>query len=565
MSTVAHISDRPPGYPDDLPWVLPPAQNLLSALEQAAIQYADRRCLDYFGRKFTYREVWNKSLSMATYLQKLGVKEGGRVFVVLPNMPEAVIAILGTFLCGAVVVMGNPISSESEHAFQWTDSDAHLVVTLDVLADRFHRVAKSLKRPSIIIAASLTHSMSALKSSLAKWFKKVPIVTSFSSPDVVRFAYCMKSEAAVLVPRRNAHELAALLYTGGTTGTPKAVMLNWSNLSANVGQISIWLAALSGSDTRVLAVFPFFSAAGLTALLLNTLVNGGQLVLLPRPDSSSIAAALKRLRIDVLPGVPTIYRGLLNDARFKRRANRLLRDVKIFLSGAAPLDERTQADWTQLSAQPIYELYGMTETSAMAFGNRPGIKIKPGSVGLPLPGLECRIVRNDSSRVVNFHEIGEVWLRGPQITQAYLNRPDDCASTFHDGWLKTGDLGYLDEDGFLFLKGRKKEMVISSGYNVYPKEVEEAILLHESVAECACIGVSDPYRGEALHAYVTFKPGCTVTIEELFELCGQRLAKYKLPQRFQVVDSMPKNSLGKIQKALLPNLDTVLPTLNGSL
>lgn len=551
----------PAGYPEDLDFDLDlTAAEFTNRLRDAAARYHNSTCLEYFGTRMSYRTLWQRVLQFADALQVMGLKSGDRVLIVLPNTPEAVIASLATLLSGGVLVMSNPLLSADEHAFQLQDSGARIVITLDLLAGRFSNLYCDCGAPSSqrqlqqVIACRLGDSMPWSKRLLGRLTGKLPHQRISRLKGVLDFhdALAVGKAAQYDIQPSKPDSTAVLIYTGGTTGKPKAVELTFANLNANISQIAAWLYFFEAGKTNVLGVFPLFSAAGLNALLLHTFVRGGTLALIPRPTPDAILAALKRLSIHVLPAVPTLFRGMLRDATFRREAPRHMKHIKLFLSGAAPLTDQLNAEWQQCFGDFIYELYGMTETTAMAFGNRPGSTIKSGSAGLPLPQLQCRIVDiNDPQRVLGCGETGEICLQGPQIFARYFNNPEESAKVLRNGWLHTGDVGHLDAEGYLFISGRKKEMVISSGYNVYPVEIESVLSTLPGVLESACIGVADSYRGEAIKAFIVVDPSVALTTDSVIAHCNQYLARYKIPRDIAFVSELPKNPLGKILKQAL--------------
>jgi long-chain acyl-CoA synthetase len=529
----------------------------MDRLYQATRSHRHAICLEYFGRRLSYDHVWQCATQFADVLNGMGLTKGDRVFIVLPNVPEAVFAVLGTLMVGGVVVMSNPLLSRDEHAFQLKDCGAKIAVVLDALAPRFSAFfdeAKTEGSPEpvlrYILASHLGDAMPWRTRTLGRLSGKLPFRSLERLKGVVSFADALAvGRKELACTACTGKEPGVLIYTGGTTGKPKAVELTRENLNANISQIAAWLNFLPDGSTNVLGVFPLFSAAGLTALLLHTFVRGGTLSLIPRPSPETILEALQRLPIHVLPAVPTLFKGMLRDATFLRDGPRRMRHMKVCLSGAAPLSESVNAQWKQSFGSDVHELYGMTETTAMAFGNRPGTPIKHGSVGLPLPQLECRIVDLDEGdRVLGRNQVGEICLRGPQIFGRYFNNPEETDKALRSGWLHTGDVGSLDEDGYLFIRGRKKEMVLSSGYNVYPVEIEEALLKMPGVSECACIGVADDYREEAIKAFVVSEPGRPLSTGAIMAYCNEHLARYKVPREVALVAALPKNSLGKVLK-----------------
>jgi long-chain acyl-CoA synthetase len=348
-------------------------------------------------------------------------------------------------------------------------------------------------------------------------------------------------------------DLAAFIYTGGTTGVSKGVMLTHSNLSCNVQQFGVWFPDLKKGEESVLAVFPFFHSAGFTAIQNYSLWAGFKNILLPRPEPGSIIEMLKKFRPHFLPAVPTIFVGLLNSEEFRKMD---LSFIKGFFSGAAPLAADTIQQLKDLTGATMLEVYGLTETAPIATATPWGGKIKPGTVGVPVPNTDVKVVDVETGKEEMKQGVpGEVIIKGPQVMKGYYKKPEETAAVLKEGWLYTGDIGFFDEDGYLSIADRKKDMIIASGYNIYPREIDEILFEHPKVLEACAIGIPDAYRGETVKAFIVVKPGETLTEEEITQWCKEKLAAYKVPKMIEFVNALPKSAIGKILRREVKEMD----------
>jgi long-chain acyl-CoA synthetase len=340
-------------------------------------------------------------------------------------------------------------------------------------------------------------------------------------------------------------DVAVLQYTGGTTGVPKGAMLTHSNLYTNTLQSFIWSGPLTQrGEERYLVVIPYFHIYGQTICMLLGAWNGAMQILIPKFDANLLMQAIKQHKPTFFPSVPTLYISMLAHPEFKTCG---FESIKRFNSGSAPMPIEVLEQFEKQSGSMLYEGYGLTEASPTTHSTPTLAKRKVGSIGLPYPSTECKIVDLETgTREVPLGEDGELCVRGPQVMKGYWNRPDETAIALRDGWLYTGDVARMDEDGFFYIVQRKKDMIIVSGFNVYPNEVEDVLFTHPAVAEAAVIGVPDQYRGEAVIAFVVLKDGAGVATDELIEHCRANLAKYKVPSSINLVDSLPKSAVGKV-------------------
>lgn len=539
----------------DKPWLKSYAQGVVSAvqyeritvadaLNRMAQKYPDKAALVFLDVRITYRQLNDMVNSFANALIDMGVKPGDKVAMLLPNMPQIVIASYGAWRAGAVVVMNNPLYTDTELEHQLKNSESTVLVTLDLLGPRMIALKPKTPVKKIVVAHIRDH---------LKFPKKqlLPIVARDKhrdippTPDVFEWMDIIKKYPAT-DPKLSVDfdSLASLQYTGGTTGVSKGVMLTHKNLSSNVQQINAWFPDFVEGEMVMLGVLPFFHSFGLTCVMNLTIWKAGTDVLIPRPEPKAILEAIHKHRINFYPAVPTIYVGLLNHpdlAKFD------ISSIKGCFSGAAPLPVEVIKEFESKTGSQICEGYGLSETSPVVTINPWGGKTKVGSIGLPIADTEIRIVDlEEGTKDMPQGQPGEVIIRGPQVTSGYYKMPDETAKTVKDGWLFTGDIGTMDNDGYFYIVDRKKDMIIAGGYNIYPRDIDEVLFEHPKILEACAIGVPDSYRGETVKAFVVLKPGETMTAEEVMEYCKEKLAKYKVPTMVEFIDTLPKSGVGKI-------------------
>ena len=523
------------------------------ALTRSARQFPGNPALLFMGKEISYRELDLLVNRFARALLDLGVKKGDKVAVLLPNIPQAVIAIYATFRIGAVAVMNNPLYTERELEYQFNDSDSSVLVSLDLLHPRIMKIKDKTKIEKIIYG-HINDYLPFPKKQLFPLAKKEMFRKIEPQKDVHEFLDLIAQYPdGPLEPGAGWDELGALLYTGGTTGVSKGVMLTHANISSIVQQFSAWIPDLEKGKESVLAVFPFFHSAGFSAIQNLCVWMGYNMVLVPRPEAGVILEMLKKFKPHFLPAVPTIFVGLLNTPEFRKLD---LSFIKGFFSGAAPLAADTLERLKDLTGATMLEVYGLTETSALATLTPWKGTIKPGTVGVPMPNTAVKIVDLDTGKEeLQPGQPGEILIRGPQIMKAYYKKPEETAAVLKDGWLYTGDIGMFDEDGYLTIVDRKKDMIIAGGYNVYPREIDEILFQHPKILEACSIGVPDPYRGETVKAYVVVKPGETLTADEVIQFSREKLAAYKAPKMVEFIDALPKSAVGKVLRKEVKEMD----------
>jgi len=539
-----------PGVPQEIEFE---RVTMPEALTRNAKQFSNHPALLYMGKKIFYPELERLINRFGRALMDMGVKKGDKVAMLLPNIPQIVIANYATFRIGAVAVMNNPLYTERELEYQLNDSDSKILVTLDLLLPRA-LILKGKTKIEKIITCHINDYLPFPKKQLFPMVKKQMYRKVGAQKDVYQFLDLIKKYPDG--PLENAggwDDLAAFIYTGGTTGVSKGVMLTHSNLSCNVQQFGVWFPDLKKGEESVLAVFPFFHSAGFTAIQNYCLWAGFKNILVPRPEPGSIIEMLKKFRPHFLPAVPTIFVGLLNSEEFRKMD---LSFIKGFFSGAAPLAADTIQQLKDLTGATMLEVYGLTETTPIATATPWGGKIKPGTVGVPVPNTDVKIVDVETGKEEMKQGVpGEVIIKGPQVMKGYYKKPEETAAVLREGWLYTGDIGFFDEDGYLSIIDRKKDMIIASGYNIYPREIDEILFEHPKVLEACAIGIPDAYRGETVKAFIVVKPGEILTEEEITQWCKEKLAAYKVPKMIEFVDALPKSAVGKILRREVKEMD----------
>lgn len=515
-----------------------------AALIRSAKKFPDHTAFIYMGRRFSYREMDALVNRFANALKDLGVKEGDKVGMLLPNLPQMIIACHATHRLGAVTAMNNPLYTEKELAHQLKDCDARFLITLDLLLPR----ALALKGKTgveTIITCHINDYLPFPKKQLFPFVKKAMFRKVEPRKDVHEFMTLMGKASSNPVPDRSRWDkLGALIYTGGTTGVSKGAMLTHANLCAVVQIFRAWLPDLKDGEVHIVGTYPIFHSAGYTASQNLTIWSGWTSTIIPRPEPGILIETVKKYKPNFLPGVASIFVGLLADKEFRSMEKSFL---KGFFTGASPIAADTVQDLKNLTGKDVYEIYGMTENTAFATATPWGGKVKPGTVGLPLPNTELKIVDLDEGNtVLKPGEAGEICIKGPQVMTGYYKRPDETAETIRDGWLYTGDIGIMDEEGYFRVVDRKKDMIVAGGYNIYPKDIDEILFQHDKILEACAIGVPDTYRGETVKAFVVLKGGEKMTEDEVMAHCKAHLAAYKVPKIIEFTNELPKSNVGKI-------------------
>ncbi len=527
------------------------------SVRQFPAQPALRLILRYLGPlsiggRMSYRQLGAEVDRCAAALHALGVRKGDRVALMLPNLPQFVICFFGALKVGAIVVNTNPQYTGREIERQFSDAGVETAVMLSALYNRLEEVRSRTPVKRVVLTDLLDYA-SPLSRLAGRWAPQrgAQLAPRPSGEGVYHLRPLLASHPGP--PPRVAiapDDTALFQYTGGTTGIPKAAMLTHRNLVVNTVQMRHWITPIEMGRERVLGALPFFHVYGMTVGMLLGIHVGAELILLPVPRPTElIMQTIHRYKATIYPGVPTMYIGIINHRRVGRYN---LRSVKACISGAAPLPMEVQVKFGQLTGGRLVEGYGLTEASPVTHCNPVRGECRAGSIGLPLPDVEARIM--DYERLVEqpVGEAGELWVRGPQVMAGYWNRPEETARTITpDGWLRTGDIARMDADGYFYLIDRLKDIIITSGFNVIPREVEEVLYEHPKVQEAVVAGVPDPYRGEMVKAYVVLKPGQSATAEEIIAFCAERLAPYKVPRQVEFRRELPKTAVGKFLRRAL--------------
>ncbi len=517
---------------------------LPAALQRMAKKYPDNAALIMMGKTISYRRLDVEVDRFAAALSELGIRKGDKVALILPNMPQMVIATYALFRLGAVAVMNNPLYTQRELEHQLNDSDSKMAICMDLVVPRIVSI-RDRTRIETIISCHIRDYLPFPLKHLFPIVKKQMHRKTRSSDGALEFTDLLKN-APPEPPRTDVSfdDLACLMYTGGTTGVSKGAMLSHGNVSINVQQFSALLFDAEEGKESIIGILPFFHAAGFTAAMNHCIYRAFTNVLVPRPDPDTLLKLTVKHRPAYFGCVPTLYVGILNHPDFPKHD---LSFIKGCISGAAPLAIETIREWDERVGAPIIEVYGMTEMSPISHANPWRANMKPGSVGIPLPDTDCRIVDVETgTREMGVGESGEILLKGPQMSQGYHKKPEETAESFRDGWFHTGDIGYMDEEGYLFIVDRKKDMIIAGGFNIYPREIDEVLFEHPKIMEACAVGLPDPYRGETVKAFIVPRDGETLTEEEVVAYCREKLAAYKVPKQVELVEELPKSAIGKI-------------------
>ncbi len=540
-------------YPNAVPESLEyPDEPVFWLLENAYKQFPNNEAIVFYDRKMTYAELYQNALWFAGALQELGVKKGDRVALLLPNCPAYPIAYYAIAKIGGIVAQFNPLYTERELEKLIEDSGAKIAVTLDVLAYKFNELASSKKIDALIIAKlrkflpfplNLLAPLKTLKEPKFKAPSGFPVY-DFSSMIAKR----LFPKPVGINPKE---DVAVFQYTGGTTGLAKAAMLTHSNVVCNTIQTASWAYMAEKGKEVVMCVLPFFHVYGMTVGMNVGIFLGGKLVLEPRFEVERVVKLIEKYRVTLFPGVPTIYVAI-NKYVSESSKKVDLSSVKFCLSGGAPLPVEVAERFEELTGGKLREGYGLSESSPVTHANLPDAPPRKGSIGIPIPDTLAKVVDPATGEELPVGEPGELCIKGPQVMKGYWNRPEETkAALDENGWLHTGDIAYMDEDGYFYIVDRKKDMIIAGGYNIYPREVEEVLYQHPKVLECAVIGVPDEYRGETVKAFIVLRPGEVATEQEIIEFCKKNLAAYKVPKLVEFVDELPKSAVGKVLRRIL--------------
>ncbi len=505
---------------------------------------------DFMGRKFSYADVRSAVNRVACGLQRLGIAKGDRVGLFLPNVPHYLAAYYGAMKMGATVVNFSPLYTIDELAHQVEDSGTRLLFTLSA-SSLLPNALAVMEKSSLekLVVGSVAGVLPFAKSLMFGLFRRKETVRTPHREDIIPFSQLIDNkgdcEPVAIDPRK---DIALLQYTGGTTGRPKGAMLTHQNITANARQTND-LDPDQAADDRIMGVLPFFHVFANTTVLNRTVVRGGEIVMLPRWNAAQTLKTLERTKATAFPGVPTMYTALIDHAR---TAKTDFSSLRMCTSGGAPLPQETKAKFEAATGSKLVEGYGLTECAGVVSANPYEGENKPGSIGQPCAATIVKLVdKEDPSQPAPDGEAGEIVIAGPQVMQGYWNRPDADEGVFVDGFLRTGDVGRIDEDGYIFVVDRLKDMIAVSGYKVFPSQIEAVLYKHEAVKEALVIGIADAYTGEKPKAFVTLEKDAEATGEGLMQWLNPQLGKHERVAAVVVRDALPKTIIGKLDRKAL--------------
>jgi long-chain acyl-CoA synthetase len=540
-------------YPPEVPATLDyPEVPLTQFLLDAAKDYPERDAFDFMGKSMTFRELLDEVYRFAAALKELGVQKGECVGIMLPNTPQGIIAYYAVLMVGGIVVQINPLYMKKELKHQLADSGATTIVCLDLVWPRVQEVKPETKLKRVIVTR-LSDYLPVPKNWLFQLKSKLAgesVSVNYGGDTYSFVSLVKKSSPEPMEPVfESADDIALLQYTGGTTGLAKGAMLTHRNLVANCCQAEAWLYKAKRTEPQsFVGALPFFHVYGMTTVMNLGMKMAAKIILIPKFDTDLVLKKIQEHKPTFFPGAPTMYVGLINHPKISQYD---LSSVDACLSGSAPLPLEVQEKFEELSGGLLVEGYGMTETSPVTHANLLWDRKKSGTIGLPWPDTDARIVDVETGEVLPPGHEGELQVKGPQVMKGYWNRPEETEKVLKDGWMCTGDIAKMDEDGYFYILDRKKDVIIAGGFNIYPREVEDILYEHEAVKEAAVIGVKDDYRGETVKAFIVLKEGHSVTEKELDRFCRERLAKFKVPRLYEFRKELPKSSIGKVLRRVL--------------
>jgi long-chain acyl-CoA synthetase len=518
-------------YPKSIPKeiAIPPV-TLLHYLNQAVEKNAEHPALVFEGRIYTYQEMTERIYRLAGGLAALGVTRGTRVALMMNNIPDLVFSYYATLSLGAIVVQNNPMYTARELLYQIEDAGAKVLIIEEKLYSELQEDLQNTGLKHVVLAYST-----------GTFGDGIPTVEELIQEHI---PFYLQEEIDT------AEEVAILQYTGGTTGVSKGVMLTHRNLVANVLQTQVFMGVnCQYGKEKILNVLPLFHVYGMTVAMNLSVVLGSTLYLMERFSAQQVLEMIDREKITMFPGTPTIYVGVNSDPKVGEYN---LSSIHTCISGSAPLPVEVKKEFESRTGAKLVDAYGLSEASPVTHSNPVNGKRVPGSMGLPITGTDCKIVdMNDGETEVPFNTPGELLVKGPQVMKGYWGRLEETRQVLKDGWLYTGDIAYMDEEGYCFIVSRKKDVIIAGGYNIYPREIEEILFEYPGIKEVVVAGIPDSYRGETVKAYIVPETGIRITEEEVKAFCQQRMAKYKVPSYIEFREKLPKTAVGKILRRAL--------------
>lgn len=539
-------------YPEGLEWNVEfSPKPLYQILDETAERYPEHRAIDYYGKYYSYAEIAAESDRLAKGLQASGIEKGDRVGILMPNCPYGVIAYFAILKAGGVVVSYNPLYTINELKHQVQDSGTKMMITLNLA--QFHEKTGNLLQTTClerIVVCDLRAALTFKKRVLFNWFKSSEVASIEFGRIHLAYEKLIDNDGCYrpqdIDPEK---DTAVIQYTGGTTGVAKGACLSHAAIAANTEQISMWFTGLEEGKEKMLAVIPFFHVFGMTAVMLLSVARACEMVIHSRFDLPQLIKDIHSKKVTLLLGVPTIFNTICHHARV---SSKMFKSLKMCISGGAPLPIDVKQQFEALTGAVLAEGYGLSEASPVVTVNPLFGESKPGSVGIPLPGTIVEIRSTEARRkLCPAKEIGEVCVKGPQVMLGYYNAPEDSKNVLRSGRLHTGDMGYLDKSGYLYIVDRIKDVIIASGFNIYPREIEEYLYEHNKIKEAAVIGVDDEKRGQTAKAFIVLRVGEELGEADLNEYLRRKLAAYKVPTVYEFREELPKTLIGKVDKKIL--------------
>jgi long-chain acyl-CoA synthetase len=518
---------------------------LPEALIRTASRFPDNPALIFQGTTMSFRELEDTTARLAAALSEMGVKPGKKVSIILPNLIQMVVGIYAALRAGAVVAMHNPRNDEMQMEYQLNTAGSELVICLDVLVPR---IVNLRKRTSVknIISCHIRDYLPFLKKQLFPLVRKELHLKTPDEEGVHEFTDLVEGSKPIAgTHKSNLESLAFILFTSATTGRSKGVELTHANVSRNVQQVKSWFPSFRDGEEVVVACLPYFHSFGLTCALNIGIFYGYANALVPLPEPKNILEAVDESKATFIPALPSFYLGILNEPGLKKYDLSSLRGC---FSGGAPMPLETIRSFEKLTGAQICEGYGLTETSPVTHINPFGGKTKVGTIGLPIPETEAKIVDVDdyNTEITTPGMPGELCVKGPQVMRSYSNLPHETAATLRDGWLLTGDIATVDEEGFFTVVDRKKDMIVSGVEKIYPRDVDEVLYSYPKILEACAIGIPDPSAGQLVKAFVVLKKGESATDQDIIAYCRQHLPEHKVPRVVDFMEELPRNPIGKV-------------------
>lgn len=538
-------------YADGVTWDMPMnPEPIYKLLDHSVEKFPDNNCTSFMGKELTYREIGDLVNKAAKGLQQHGIKKGSKVGLLLPNTPYYIIFYYAILKAGGTVVNFNPLYSVPELEYQVKDSGTEIMITLDmkVTFDSCEALLKSGALPKAVVCpmAQLLPSVTSILFKLFKGSEVAKIASSPAKSSVIAYNDITNNDGKYEPVEIDLYkDIALLQYTGGTTGVPKGAMLSHSNLSFNYYQCLGWYTEGEPGKEVVIGILPLFHVFAMTVVMNFGIGLGAEIVLFPKFELERDIKIIDKKRPTLMPGVPTLFNGLMN---YPKLSNYDFSSLRYCVSGGAPLPIEVKRGFEAIAGCKISEGYGLSETAPVASSNPPN-KGKEGSIGVPVPHttISIRSLENPEEEMP-LGERGEICIKGPQVMMGYWNKPEETANVFIGDYLRTGDVGYMDNEGYIFIVDRIKDLILCSGYNVYPRQIEEAIYQHPDVEEVTVIGIPNQYRGEAPKAFIKLHDGKSSTQEEMLAFLKDRLSKIEMPEEIEFREELPKTMIGKLSK-----------------